>query len=80
MDKHAGAGTAAIRVAFGPGEVRVAITDDGRGFSTEQAEAQARAGHLGLIGLRERVALAGGALGVDSAPGQGTSLVFTLPG
>ncbi|WP_043802128.1 GAF domain-containing protein [Deinococcus gobiensis] len=80
VDKHAGAGTAAIRVAFGPGEVRVAITDDGRGFSTEQAEAQARAGHLGLIGLRERVALAGGALGVDSAPGQGTSLVFTLPG
>lgn len=80
VDKHAGAGTAAIRVAFGPQGVRVAITDDGRGFSTEQAESRARAGHLGLIGLRERVALAGGELDVDSAPGQGTSLVFTLPG
>ncbi|KQR27855.1 GAF domain-containing protein [Deinococcus sp. Leaf326] len=80
VDKHARAGTAAIRVAFGPGEVRVAITDDGQGFSAEQAEAQARAGHLGLTGLRERVALAGGELDVQSAPGQGTSLIFTLPG
>ena len=56
------------------------ISDDGRGFTTEQAETQAQAGHLGLIGLRERVELAGGTLHVDSSPGQGTRLTFTLPG
>ncbi|WP_291429758.1 GAF domain-containing protein [Deinococcus sp.] len=83
VDKHAHAHTAAIRVAFGEapqGGVRVAITDDGRGFTPEQARAQAQAGHLGLLGLRERVTLAGGTLAVQSAPGEGTTLTFTLPG
>lgn len=80
VDKHARAGTAAIRVAFTEEGVRVAISDDGQGFTTAHAEARAQAGHLGLIGLRERVALAGGHLDVQSAPGQGTTLVFDLPG
>ncbi|PNY81209.1 GAF domain-containing protein [Deinococcus koreensis] len=80
VDKHAHAHTAAIRVAFGAGQVRVAISDDGRGFTAEEAEAQARSGHLGLLGLRERATLAGGELEVVSAPGQGATLAFTLPG
>lgn len=80
VDKHAEAHTAAIRVAFREAAVQVAISDDGRGFTSEQAETQAQAGHLGLIGLRERVELAGGDLEVDSTPGQGTTLVFTLSG
>lgn len=80
VDKHARAHSAAIRVAFHAGQVQVVISDDGRGFTTEQAETQAQAGHLGLIGLRERVELAGGTLHVDSSPGQGTRLTFTLPG
>ncbi|WP_034387204.1 GAF domain-containing protein [Deinococcus sp. YIM 77859] len=80
VDKHARARSAAIRVAFEASSVRVAITDDGQGFTAQQAQARAQAGHLGLIGLRERVALAGGALEVDSQPGQGTTLTFTLPG
>ncbi|MBB5295863.1 GAF domain-containing protein [Deinococcus metallilatus] len=80
VDKHARARSAAIRVAFEEGGVRVAITDDGQGFTTDQAQARAQAGHLGLIGLRERVTLAGGELGVESEPGRGTRLTFTLPG
>ncbi|WP_291427007.1 sensor histidine kinase, partial [Deinococcus sp.] len=80
VDKHAGAHTAAIRVAFSESGVQVAISDDGRGFTPEEAQAQVQAGHLGLIGLRERAQLAGGDLNIGSAPGQGTALVFTLPG
>ncbi|MFB9992213.1 GAF domain-containing protein [Deinococcus oregonensis] len=80
VDKHACALSAAIRVQYTPEGVRVAITDDGQGFTPDQAQARAEAGHLGLIGLRERVALAGGELDVESVPGQGTTLVFTLPG
>ena len=60
--------------------MRVAVSDDGRGFTAEQAEAQAHAGHLGLLGLRERVELAGGELEVASTPGQGSTLTFVLPG
>ncbi|GGM17743.1 sensor histidine kinase [Deinococcus aerophilus] len=80
VDKHAGAHSAAVRVVFQDGGVEVAISDDGQGFTADQAQARARQGHLGLTGLRERVALAGGALEVDSTPGQGTTLRFTLPG
>ena len=80
VDKHARAHSAAIRVAFDDGQVRVAISDDGQGFTPEQAQARAQAGHLGLIGLRERVTLAGGELDVESEPGRGTTLRFTFPG
>ncbi|WP_432804225.1 GAF domain-containing protein [Deinococcus taeanensis] len=80
VDKHAGAHSAAIRVAFQAGHVQVAVTDDGRGFTPDQAQARAQAGHLGLTGLRERVALTGGTLDVHSHPGEGTTLTFTIPG
>ncbi|MEF2279175.1 GAF domain-containing protein [Deinococcus sp. YIM 134068] len=80
VDKHAHASSAAIRIAFDEGGVRVAVSDDGQGFTPGQAQARAQAGHLGLIGLRERVALAGGELEVDSEPGRGTTLRFRLPG
>lgn len=80
VDKHAQAQSAAIRVGFEEETVRVAISDDGRGFSAQEAQAQAQAGHLGLIGLRERVALAGGVLEVSSEAGEGTVIEFVLPG
>ena len=80
VDKHAQAASAALRITFGESAVRLSVSDDGQGFTPDQAEARAQAGHLGLLGLRERVALAGGQLTVDSAPGRGTTLVFELPG
>ncbi|WP_216323407.1 GAF domain-containing protein [Deinococcus aestuarii] len=80
VDRHARAASAAIRVAFEENGVRVAISDDGQGFTQAQAQARAQEGHLGLLGLRERVTLAGGELEVDSEPGRGTTLRFRLPG
>ncbi|GGJ63099.1 GAF domain-containing sensor histidine kinase [Deinococcus aquiradiocola] len=79
-DRHAQAHTAAIRVVFQGSEVTVTLTDDGVGFSPEQARRQAQAGHLGLTGMRERVLLAGGRLEVRSVPGEGSTLEFSLPG
>jgi len=48
------------------------VSDDGRGFAADQ-----RAG-FGLAGLRDRLALAGGALEVDGTP-SATSITATLP-
>ncbi len=79
IDRHADAGSAAIRVLFTPAEVTVTLSDDGVGFSPQQAATQAQAGHLGLTGMRERVLLAGGRLSVSSQPGQGSTLQFSLP-
>ncbi len=80
VDKHAGAQSAAVRIVFQEVDVAVTVSDDGAGFDVDGAGELARQGHLGLMGLRERVALAGGVLDVESAPGVGTSLRFTLPG
>lgn len=78
VDKHAEASSAAIRLSFEQNSVQASIMDDGKGFSQQQAEAQAKAGHLGLVGLRERVALLGGRLEVTSVEGEGARVWFEL--
>jgi signal transduction histidine kinase len=73
--KPAGAETVSIVVARrGPG-VSAVIEDDGRGFDA----AEVRDDALGIVGMRERLALLGGTLAVESTPGIGTSLVAYVP-
>jgi signal transduction histidine kinase len=71
--RHGLASTVAVSVAFGPAGVELAVTDDGRGFDPPGA------GGFGLVGMRERIALAGGQLEVRSAPGAGTSVLASVP-
>lgn len=74
--KHARASSVSIIVAAaGEGSVRTVIEDDGVGFAVDQI----REGALGLVGMRERVALLGGRFEVESAPAAGTTLVIELP-
>jgi len=73
--KHAEAQRAEVSVREHDASIAVAIVDDGRGFD-------ASAGHttgFGLVGMRERVALADGTLDVDSALGAGTTIRAQLP-
>lgn len=78
--KHAEARTVGIAVAAGPHGVSVEIRDDGRGYDPEAAEPAARAaGHLGLVGMRERVRMLGGRARIDSRPGGPTVVSATLP-
>jgi len=51
--------------------VRLVIEDDGIGFD---AGGDANGRGFGLIGMRERAALVGGSLEIESAPGQGTTV------
>src|SRR5215472_12573943 len=55
----------------------VRITDNGIGYSP--ADVEDRAGHLGLILMRERVHTAGGWCRTESAPGAGTTVEFWVP-
>jgi PAS domain S-box-containing protein len=60
--------------------LRLQIRDDGSGFDLSRARAAAVQGtSLGLVGMRERVALVGGRLHVRSKPGKGTMLVAHFP-
>ena len=52
----------------------VGVSDDGSGFDPERVEPS-----FGLVGMQERVGLAGGSLEVDSEVGRGTRVRATLP-
>jgi signal transduction histidine kinase len=53
-------------------EVRLRVSDDGRGFDPDARMLRAR--RLGLTSMHERAASVGGALTIDSAPGRGTTV------
>jgi signal transduction histidine kinase len=77
---HAGASCAAVRVEFAVDGLTLEVEDDGRGFTPPDQPADlARQGHFGLMGMRERAMLYGGALTIRSAPGQGTAVMVRLP-
>jgi two-component system, NarL family, sensor histidine kinase DevS len=72
--RHAATDRVVVEVVEDEDSVRVRIVDEGRGF-----DPGARTEGFGLVGMRERVTLAGGSLEVRSAPGEGTSVVAVLP-
>jgi signal transduction histidine kinase len=53
------------------------VEDDGLGFDVDLILAHPRG--LGLLGMRERLALVGGTLTIESQPSRGTRLVATVP-
>lgn len=74
--KYAGAATVRVSLLALDGHLEIRVVDDGRGFDPQLAES---AGGHGLQGMRFRVKACGGDLQIHSTPGQGTSVVATLP-
>jgi signal transduction histidine kinase len=73
-----------LRVAIGLRADRRAlvihIRDDGRGFDVDvRLEGAASSGHLGVVGMRERVRAHGGGFRLSSRPGAGTTIDVELP-
>jgi signal transduction histidine kinase len=78
--RHAGAQHAWIEAKRHNDRLRVSVRDDGKGFDVAVATREAIArGSLGLLGMQERVGLAGGRLNVSSRPGEGTTIVAEFP-
>ncbi|MGO8919219.1 MAG: ATP-binding protein [Stellaceae bacterium] len=73
--KHAAADTVSLVLERREDCLHVIVEDDGVGFDPEAATA----GRLGIAGMRERLALVGGALTIDSARDVGTTLYIRLP-
>lgn len=75
---HAGATQVLVALSHGA-NVRLTISDNGRGFIVPAHFEDLPGDHLGLIGMRERIALQGGRLDLASTPGQGTVLEALVP-
>ncbi|MEV8631983.1 sensor histidine kinase [Streptosporangium sp. NPDC051023] len=73
--RHAAVGSARVTLCYGPDELSIEIADDGVGCP------EAGAPHLGhgLVGMRERVHLYGGAFHAAPLSGRGFRVTATLP-
>ena len=71
--KHARAKHISVLLHSKPGKVAVVIEDDGRGFPDDET-----GDGIGLLGMRERVALVGGRLELESSSA-GTTIVVEVP-
>ena len=70
--KHSEASNAWVRLARENGSVILEVGDDGRGLDAELASERAAAGHFGLISMRQRIEMVGGAWEVGRGPKGGT--------
>lgn len=78
--RHAEAQSARIVVEFGEKVVCLHIVDDGNGFDPEALARSVEGPRgLGLMGMKERVALVDGTLTVHSEPGKGTRISVEVP-
>jgi NarL family two-component system sensor histidine kinase YdfH len=76
ITRHAQAGQVWVSLATDDAQVELLVRDNGQGFDPG---AQIHSGHYGLLGMRERARLIGGALTVTSAPGEGTEIRLAAP-
>ncbi len=75
--RHSKATTVDIEIARSDSMVTTTIVDNGEGFDVEAAFNAPMS--WGLRGIRERVAVVGGKLSIESAEGKGTRIEFTIP-
>lgn len=78
--QHADASEIAVRLTQYPDRLRMTVTDDGRGIAGgSDLRRFVAEGHFGLAGMRERAAMIGGHLEVQSALDYGTVVILEVP-
>jgi signal transduction histidine kinase len=80
--RHADARHVRVRLGREAAALTLCVQDDGIGMTPRAALGPLGAGRhrgLGLEGMRERVALLGGSVHVESAPGKGTTVAVRIP-
>lgn len=75
--RHASPRHIRVRAIRGPTALSLSIVDDGAGFDTGTLGAPG--GHLGVVGMQERVRARGGRLRISSTPGAGTTVDVQIP-
>jgi two-component system sensor histidine kinase DegS len=74
---HSQATQVIVQVDSSPEGLRVSIEDNGKGFEVDKVEEK---GGMGLKVIRDRVQMLGGSFEMHSTPGQGSHILFQIPG
>jgi signal transduction histidine kinase len=80
--RHSHASQAYLELNYQSDLIQVCVRDNGQGFVTDQHElvpALNSPKGLGLLGMRERAMLIDASLSITSRPGQGCTVVLSLP-
>ena len=73
-EKHAAPTRVSITIKYDTENLNVRIRDDGAGFHVGSAALS-----LGILGMRERAAMLGGSVQIESTTGAGTTVALSLP-
>jgi signal transduction histidine kinase len=80
VERHARADMALVQVSAEDGTLTIDVEDDGSGFDPGAVAVTTADGRgLGLLGIRERLQLAGGVADIQSSPGKGTYVSIRVP-
>jgi signal transduction histidine kinase len=78
--RHASARRVSVLIVQRKAAITISVRDDGRGFDVAgRLDAAAAEGHLGVVGMRERVRARGGTFEIASSPGMGTTVTVDMP-
>ena len=80
IKKHSNANRVVIKIENSMSGYNVVVEDDGDGFCTEKIFEDSKENNgFGLIGMKERVELLEGKMGVKSQIGKGTKIIIAIP-
>jgi two-component system sensor histidine kinase DegS len=74
--RHSQATQVKVQMDAASGEVKVSVDDNGKGFNVETLSETTG---MGLKVIKDRVDMIGGEMDIDSVPGQGTRVSFSMP-
>ncbi len=80
IEKHADARSVTVELAERGREVRLVVSDDGRGFKrASRLSRLEERGHFGLSGMLQRAESVGGTVHIDSTVKRGTRIIALVP-
>lgn len=80
ISKHSGADNIAVEVKKDRGHIMFSVRDDGKGFDIKRVmNRKFNEKGVGLTAMKERMHMLDGSLEVESLPGKGTTITFSVP-